>query len=46
MNRMPANERLRSGTREPTKMFKTNNVSIRDLKFTKRNLLLAVGCSD
>ena len=46
MNRMPANERLRPGTREPTKIFKTNNISIRDLKFTKRNLLLAVGCSD
>ena len=43
LERMPENERLRPGTREPTNVFKTNNVSIRDLKFTKRNLLLAVG---
>ena len=43
MNRMPSNERSRPGTRVPTKVFKTNNVFVRDLKFTKRNLLLAVG---
>ncbi|KAL7531088.1 hypothetical protein ACHAXR_007393, partial [Thalassiosira sp. AJA248-18] len=43
LDRMPSNERSRPGTRVPTKVFKTNNVSILDLKFTKRNLLLAVG---
>lgn len=43
LDRMPANERVRPGTRVPTKVFKTNNVSIHDLKYTKRNLLLAVG---
>ncbi|KAL9179502.1 hypothetical protein ACHAXT_008792 [Thalassiosira profunda] len=41
--RMPANERSRPGTRVPSKVFQTNDVSVLDLKFTKRNLLLAVG---
>lgn len=43
MERMPGSERSRPGTRVPAKLFKTNNVSILDLKYTKRNLLLAVG---
>ena len=43
LERMPMNERSRPGTRVPTKVFSTNNVSVLDLKFTKRNLLLAVG---
>ncbi|KAL7447082.1 hypothetical protein ACHAXM_011097 [Skeletonema potamos] len=36
-------EQARPGTRAPTKVFQTNNVSVLDLKYTKRNLLLAVG---
>ena len=40
---MPGSQRSRLGTRVPAKVFKTNNVSILDLKYTKRNLLLAVG---
>jgi len=43
LDRMPENERSRPGTRVPVKVFKTNNVAVLDLKFTKRNLLLAVG---
>jgi WD40 repeat protein len=34
---------LRPGTRVPSGVFKTNNISVLDLKYTKRNLLLAVG---
>jgi WD40 repeat protein len=40
---MSGSQRSRPGTRVPAKVFKTNNVSILDLKYTKRNLLLAVG---
>ena len=36
-------ENVRFGTRAPAKIFQTNNVSVLDLKYTKRNLLLAVG---
>jgi len=36
-------EQARPGTRAPTKVYQTNNVSVLDLKYTKRNLLLAVG---
>merc|ERR1719296_339509 len=43
LDRMPVNERSRPGTRVPVREFRTNGISIRDLKFTKRNLLLAVG---
>lgn len=43
LDRMPANELCRPGMRVPTKVFGTNGVNVMDLKFTKRNLLLAVG---
>jgi transcription initiation factor TFIID subunit 5 len=43
LGRTPANEKLRPGTRVPTRVFRTNNISVLDLKYTKRNLLLAVG---
>jgi WD40 repeat protein len=43
VERMPANEGARPGTRVPTRAFKTNGISVLDLKYTKRNLLLAVG---
>ena len=46
LNRMPANEGSCLGTKVPVKVFKTNKVSICDLKFTKRNLLLALGSFD
>lgn len=36
-------EQARPGTRAPTKVYQTNSVSVLDLKYTKRNLLLAVG---
>ena len=36
-------EQARLGTRTPAKVFQTNKVSVLDLKYTKRNLLLAVG---
>ena len=36
-------EQVRPGTRAPTKVFQTNSVSVLDLMYTKRNLLLAVG---
>merc|ERR1711865_359167 len=40
MARMPRNEKLRPGTRVPTKVLGTKGVGVLDLKFTKRNLLL------
>ncbi len=43
LERLPANEQLRPGTRVPARVFRTNGVSVLDLKYTKRNLLLAVG---
>ncbi|KAL7485926.1 hypothetical protein ACHAW6_011533 [Cyclotella cf. meneghiniana] len=36
-------ERVRPGMRAPTCMFNTKNISVLDLKYTKRNLLLTVG---
>ena len=33
----------RPGMKTPAGMFKTNNISVLDLRYTKRNLLLAVG---
>ena len=39
----PVNRKLRPGARTPTGMFSTNNISILDLQYTERNLLLAVG---
>lgn len=46
IDRMPLNERIRPGTASPVKTFGTNNISVLDLKYTKRNLLLAVGRSN
>ncbi|EJK51693.1 hypothetical protein THAOC_29113 [Thalassiosira oceanica] len=43
IDRTPLNERIRPGTASPLKTFGTNNISVLDLKYTKRNLLLAVG---
>jgi len=43
LERLPANEQFRPGTRVPSRVFKTNGVSVLDVKYTKRNLLLAVG---
>ena len=43
IDRMPLNESIRPGTASPVKTFGTNNISVLDLKYTKRNLLLAVG---
>ncbi|KAL3784248.1 hypothetical protein ACHAW5_009171 [Stephanodiscus triporus] len=43
LNRMTTNEGSCLGTNFPVKVFKTNKISICDLKFTKRNLLLALG---
>lgn len=42
-NPLSEQENVRFGTRAPAKIFPTNNVSVLDLKYTKRNLLLAVG---
>lgn len=39
----PESEKLLPGTRVPTCVFRTNSISVLDLKYTKRNLLLAVG---
>ena len=43
LGRIPSNEQVRPGTRVPTRVFRTSNVSVLDLMYTKRNLLLAVG---
>ncbi|KAL7545559.1 hypothetical protein ACHAWF_008909, partial [Thalassiosira exigua] len=39
----PGSEQLRPGMKVPAKAFSTNDVAVMDLKFTKRNLLLALG---
>ena len=36
-------DQSRPGMKTPAGMFKTNNISVLDLQYTKRNLLLAVG---
>ncbi|KAL3795937.1 hypothetical protein HJC23_002208 [Cyclotella cryptica] len=43
LQRTHVNETVRPGMRVPTCMFMTNNISVLDLKYTKRNLLLTVG---
>jgi WD40 repeat protein len=44
MNGIAATEGSCLGSKVPVKVFNTNKISICDLKYTKRNLLLALGC--
>ena len=43
LERIPHNKRLRSGTRVLLRMLGLKGVAVLDLKFTKSNLLMAVG---